>query len=179
MLVARSAPECRLYIDLHPCHCGEHRLQVEHSLRADPGGALVADYWGTCPRCGAGRTFVFELDEEIPPPPPAYGGDRPSRILCPGQFMRYSTRLAGAVRADPRGVSAGERVRAAGMLELAVAAAVEVVKFIPPNGDAVPAQAFTSPEGLAEYQAEPGRFRRVRLEANLEVLRGVLRSYQG
>ena len=26
MLVARSAPECRLYIDLNPCSCGDNLI---------------------------------------------------------------------------------------------------------------------------------------------------------
>ena len=61
MLVARSAPECRLYIDLNPCSCGEVAFDVRHALRTGPDGDLVAVYEGACGRCGLPRRFTFAL----------------------------------------------------------------------------------------------------------------------
>src|SRR5262245_31108671 len=86
MLVARSAPECRLYMDLHACSCGSVAFESRHSLRVGDTGALVAVYSGTCANCGLPRLFEFELDPRTPPLPPAFGGPEPSRIICPGQF---------------------------------------------------------------------------------------------
>lgn len=47
----------------------------------------------------------------------------------------------------------------------------EVLKFLPPGADHVPGEALFSATGKALYQAEPGRFRKARLEA-------VLRAYR-
>src|SRR2546421_8402360 len=101
MLVARSAPECRLYLDLHPCSCGATAFPVRHVLRSGEGDALEAVYEGDCASCGLPRRFVFELDSATPPAPPAYGGPQPSRIICPGQFLLVADRAAGSAVLDP------------------------------------------------------------------------------
>jgi hypothetical protein len=41
----------------------------------------------------------------------------------------------------------------------------EVLKFVPPGGDAVPAEAFWTDAGRAEQERDPGRFRLDRLLA--------------
>jgi hypothetical protein len=164
MLIARSAPECRLYIDLNPCSCGEWSFDVRHTLRSGPDGALIAVYEGACPRCGLPRRFEFALDPATPPPPPAYGGPRPSRIICPGQFALVADHASRASGRDA--------------LARAIAAQQEVIKFIPAGADEVPAEAFTSWEGRALYAREPGRFRRYRLEAVAEAYRDALAGYE-
>lgn len=176
MLVARSAPECRLYIDLSPCSCGETAFDVRHTLRNGPDGELVAVYEGRCRRCGLPRRFTFALDPATPPPPPAYGGPRPSQIICPGQFALVADRAAAAADLVPA-QSPQERARGREALARALAAQEEVVKFIPPGADAVPAEAFTSWEGRELYAAEPGRFRRYRLEAVAAAYRDALTGY--
>jgi hypothetical protein len=158
MLVARSSPECHLYIALHPCPCGDPGPRPEHRLEAQ-GPALVAVYEATCPGCGRSRRFEFALDDELPPPAPAFGGAAPSTIICPGQFLAHADRLASAVPADP----AGDDAR--GRLAEAIAALDEVLKAIPAGADAVPADACFSVTGHRLYLAEPDRFRRARLEA--------------
>jgi hypothetical protein len=177
MLVARSAPECRLYIDLHPCSCGQASLDVRHSLRTGPDGSLVAHYEGICTRCGELRVFDFALDPATPPTPPAYGGGQPSRIICPGQFALVADAAARSADLQPVGLTATGRARGRARLAQALAAQEEIVKFIPAGADAVPAQAFFSAEGAALYAREPGRFRQLRLEAVAEAYRDALRAY--
>src|SRR2546430_2506164 len=109
MLVARSAPECRLYLDLHPCSCGATAFPVRHVLRPGEGDALEAVYEGDCASCGLPRRFVFELDPATPPPPPAYGGPQPSRIICPGQFLPVAAPAAGSAVLDPASFGAPGR----------------------------------------------------------------------
>ncbi|MGH3737660.1 MAG: hypothetical protein ACRDT6_18920 [Micromonosporaceae bacterium] len=179
MLFARSAPECHLYMDLHPCRCGEAEFSPSHWLEQD-GEDLLARYEGDCGGCGTSRDFSFVLDPELPPPPPAYGGDRPSQLIDPGEFLWVSERLASTTPDDPAELpDAGEREAAAELLETAIAALDEVLKFIPSDADAVPEEAFTAPEGWMVYQKEPGRFRRERLEAVREAYRRSLASYTG
>jgi hypothetical protein len=177
MLLARSSPECRLYMDLHACSCGETGFAAEHVLREDAEGRLLAVYDGSCPRCGLPRRFTFVLDEALPPPPPAFGGPLPSRIICPGQFLLVADQAAASAPLtpsveDPR---RAERDRLA--VATAAAAVDEVLKFIPAGQSAVPEQAFTSPAGRAAHAREPGRFSRERLEATAAAHRATLAAH--
>ena len=58
----------------------------------------------------------------------------------------------------------------------AVNAREELLKFIPPGADQVPADALFTAAGKQVYLAEPGRFRRARLEAVLGAYRDTLRT---
>ena len=147
-------------MELHPCACGESRGPREHRLVSGDDG-LVAIYEGPCPRCGTARTFEFALDPEIVRAD-KFGGARPSTIIDPGQFLAAADASAK--------VNPPERAH----LERAVAAMEEVIKFVPPGGDRVPEDAFFTDEGRAAYAREPGRFRKVRLEAVLGVYRDIL-----
>jgi hypothetical protein len=177
MLVARSAPECRLYLDLHPCSCGEVSFPVRHTLHTGPGGALLARYEGNCPHCGRPRRFEFALDPAVPPAPPAFGGPQPSLIICPGQFALVADRAARSAELVPTGLTRARHTQGRALLAQALAAQEEVVKFIPAGADAVPDEAFVSPEGRALYAREPGRFRRYRLAAVAEAYREALAAY--
>lgn len=177
MLVARSAPECRLYIDLHPCSCGDTAFDVRHVLRTMPDGGLAAVYEGLCARCALPRRFSFALDPTTPPPPPAYGGPTPSRIICPGQFALIADRAAASAALVPAGTALAQRQGRAALAQ-ALAAQQEVIKFIPAGADTVPAEAFTSPEGQALYAREPGRFGRDRLVAVAAAYREALAGYE-
>lgn len=176
MLVARSSPECHLYMELRPCACGEARF-APASRTESRGEDLVAVYDGACPRCGAARRFEFVLDPELPPPPPAFGGASPSRIICPGEFLRAAAAAAAVVPASTAGLSAQQRLAARLQLERAVAAMREVLKFVPAGEDRVPTSALTSSDGRRAYLAEPGRFRTLRLAAVLEAYEQGLARY--
>lgn len=158
MLVARSSPECHLYIELHPCACGEAVFAAKHRT-VSRDGQLVAVYEGPCRRCGAQRSFEFVLAEEIPPRPPAFGGDAPSTILDAGEFLHAADRFAKLAPPD---------------LARAIACLDEVLKLIPPGHDRVPEESIVSAVGRAVYTAEPGRFRRPRLVAVRDTYRGLL-----
>jgi len=177
VLVARSAPECRLYLDLHPCSCGEAAFPVRHLLRTGTSGGLEAVYEGTCPRCGLPRRFVFTLDPATPPPPPAYGGAAASHIICPGEFALVADRSARSTPVDPAGLTPEQRQRGRAWLAQALAAEEEIAKFIPSGLDAVPPEAFTSHEGRVLYRREPGRFHRDRLAAVAQAYREALAAY--
>lgn len=177
MLVSRSSPECHLYIQLHPCDCGERELATEHKLVSGDAG-LVARYAGTCGKCGRQRTFDFLLDPDIPPAD-AYGGPRPSKIVCPGEWALHSDQLASRWPAAVDAIRPGDAGRARDDLAWAIRALEEVVKFIPDGADAVPATAFLSASGRAIYADEPGRFRALRLNARLSAYRQLLADLDG
>lgn len=159
MLQARSVAECHLYMSLHPCDCGEDDFPwARHELGDIPGGAFSA-YSGTCPTCGRSRRFEFALVSD--PPPPDFGGEQPSTIIDPGDFLET------ARSAHDAALAGGWDAERAEDAEFAVAALAEVLKFIPPHGDRVPASAFTSAAGLKLVASDPAQFERTRLEALL------------
>jgi hypothetical protein len=174
MLIARSSPECRLYMDLHACSCGETRFEAEHVVREDAEGRLLAVYEGLCPRCGLPRRFTFVLDDAIPPPPPAFGGPTPSRIICPGEFLLVADQAAASAESGPDAADPRQADHDRVALATAAAAVDEVLKFIPEGQSSVPEQAFSSIAGQAVFAREPGRFSRLRLEATANSHRAAL-----
>jgi hypothetical protein len=168
-LMARSASECHLYIELHPCSCGEALEPGRHRLQSRDDG-LVAVYDMTCRRCGAAHHAEFAMDEEIVPLG-KFGGGRPSQIIDPGEFLAVADAAAREVPADVGGFDAAMRGRARSVMSRAAAAIEEVLKFIPDGEDSVPRAALRSARGAALYEREPGRFRRTRLQAVLQVYR--------
>jgi hypothetical protein len=108
-----------------------------------------------------------------PPPPPAYGGPQPSQIICPGQFALVADRAAASAELVPAELPRERLLRS----REALAAQEEILKVIPAGADAVPAEAFTSWEGRQLYAAEPGRFRRYRLEAVATAYREALTDH--
>jgi hypothetical protein len=90
-----------------------------------------------------------------------FGGDTPSGLLDPGDW------LAVADRAD-----------LADDLPLAAAALEEVLKFIPPGADRVPLAAFRGDAGRESHAREPGRFERAPLEWTAATYRRIAETPQ-
>ena len=172
-MIARSSRECLLYMQLHPCACGAPSATASRGVRATASG-LVASYAGACPQCGRENAFEFELDPEIPPLD-AYGGARPSQIICPGQFALHSDELAARWPAAPTTIPADERAAAREALVWAMHDLEEVAKFA--RDGAVPEAAFTSEAGRELYHAQPGRFRSARLTARMEAYRRLVAAF--
>jgi hypothetical protein len=164
--LARTNAEAHLFMDLRPCACGERRF-ARQSAVVTIDGDLASRYTGTCARCGAERRFEFRLPQEILQPPASgvqFGGDEPSELLDPGEWLSvaddYARRVPAGAKLD------GDALRAARHdLATAVAALDEVRKFAPRGAMEVPPAAFTTPLGRAIWDKEPGRFRLVRLAA--------------
>jgi hypothetical protein len=172
VLIARSSPECHLYIELHPCACGERAGLDTHRLESGTDG-LVAVYEGTCPGCRTHRRFDFALDPELPPGG-KFGGRSLSQVIDAGQYLAVADAAARSVPADTSQLDTDARAHARATLARAIAALEEVVKFIPAGADRVPPDALFTPAGRAVYDAEPGRFRKLRLDAVLGAYRELL-----
>src|SRR5688500_13011920 len=89
--VARTNAEAHLYMDLHPCACGEIRFPRTSSVVTSPDGVLASRYAGTCPQDGTEREFLFRLPERVLAPPldgaVMYGGSEPSELIDPGEWL--------------------------------------------------------------------------------------------
>jgi hypothetical protein len=175
-LRARSADECRLYIELHPHDCGESSFPTGSRLEKTDRG-LIAIYETECPRCHKSRRLEFVLDPELPPPSPAYGGPNPSSIIDPGEFMYAAEDAAKRVPHSLEGLDDDRARVAREKLAIAIAAMEEIFKFIPPGKSAPPATAFVSQIGTEVFSKEPGRFERSRLEAVLDTYRQGLEDF--
>jgi hypothetical protein len=177
MRVARTNAEAHLYMDLHPCACGEHRFERKSAV-VNHGDDLMSHYTGSCARCGAPRSFQFGLPPRILMPQAGrvtYGGPEASELLDPGQWIAVSDAHARRAPASPVDVDARRAARHE--LDIAVAALEEVLKFLGPGVERVPPAAFTTPQGRAVHDAEPGRFSRLRLEAVLGAYRELRQQY--
>lgn len=173
MLTARSSFEAHLYMDLHPCECGSGEFDRQHRLEQH-GNDIVAVYEGACRQCGATRRFTFRMAEEIPPPPPAFGGSEPSQIIDPGEFVEVAHRISGSTAIQLLNTPESEHHKLRDAMAYALAAFEEVLKFIKPGDEAIPASAFTSEVGKARYRRDPGKFDRDILEMNIRDTRAVL-----
>jgi len=157
---ARTRDEAQLYLDLHPCErCGSIDVAWESAL-VSAEGALARSYFGRCPGCGVEREVVFRLPDVRTQKNAAdlvhFGGPEPSELLDPGEWLWVADLSAANVPVD--GGLAARRA-----LAIAAAAMDEILKFVPPGADRVPAAAFWSERGLRLRDQEPGRFRRERL----------------
>ena len=175
--LARTNAEAHLYMDLHPCACGEIRFPRASSVLTTPDGELASRYVGSCAQDGAAREFQFRLPERVLSPPRAgavrYGGPEPSELIDPGEWLGVADACARSVPADTAALGADDRATAKSMLTHAAAALDEVLKFIPAGADRGPEVAFVSEPGRAAFAREPGRFRRPRLEAVRDTYRSI------
>ncbi len=171
-------------MDLRPCACGEARFDRQSAVVALEDGDLASRYSGPCPACGRAREFTFRLPAEPtlaagalrPAAAPSggfhYGAAEPSQLLDPGEWLWAADAYARSVPAGRATVEAGQRAQAT--LLRAVAALDEVLKFVPPGAETVPASAFTSERGRDLRRRDPGRFRRDRLAAVRDAYTGML-----
>ncbi|MEU8374170.1 hypothetical protein AB0C22_13710 [Micromonospora sp. NPDC048894] len=169
----RTRDEADIYLDLRPCpRCGS----METAWRDGPvtvRSRRAHRYAGRCADCDENREFLFEVSEDGDGPAPPgprprtrFGGDGPSLLLDPGEWMLVADWCVEAwSSSDARGDDTG----AADSLWTAVAAIEEVRKFLPADGEAVPESAFWSVRGRTVYHREPGRFRRRRLQVLLDL----------
>jgi hypothetical protein len=162
MKAARSSLECRLFIELNVCACGQTPGELAHRL-VSRDDRLVALYEGNCARCGRSLEYAFPLADEIVAAD-KFGGREPSQLIDAGQFLRESDRAA-------RRVADSLAPESLYWLGRAIACLEEVLKWIPEGEERLPASAFFTEDGLRGSREEPGRFRRPRLVA-------VLAAYQ-
>lgn len=152
-------------MDLHPCECGSGVFERRSSVVAD-GDDLHSVYRGSCDGCGKPREFRFRLPEHpvFAGGALSYGDERASELLDPGEWMAVADQHATRRPATRQDVA------------IAIAAVEEILKFGAASDEHIPEAAFTSERGRTVRAAEPGRFRRARLEAVLATYRSIVAS---
>ncbi|MFB6985000.1 hypothetical protein ACFC0C_03775 [Streptomyces sp. NPDC056178] len=164
---ARSVPEAHLYMELHPCECGESgSTGYRHaSIQTDQG--LASEHSFGCAGCGRQRRFVFRMPALVPQHTDRYGGPEPSQIIDAGEWRMISLAYMGEL----------DRVRARSdelrkMLDEALAAYQELLKFIPAGQERMPDSAFFTERGRRIREGEPpNSFSRHFLEAMVDGVR--------
>lgn len=177
MLVARSADESQLYMELQSCHaCGERGFSWSDHYLESRAGQLVSRYTGACDACGEQGEFEFELRRETPAPE-GFGGATSSQIIDPGQFFALARAAAESVPADPAHCAPDEHEDVLAAITFASAAIEEVIKFVPEGEDSVPPDAFVTKEGKAVYAADPMTFQLDRLKVTALSYQRVHQAY--
>lgn len=162
--IARTVLESYLFIELHPCACGEGRLAVTASdLLQDADNSLARRRKGTCPGCQHPREFIFGVPEVEESGGASwelfFGGDTPSQIIDAGEWLDIAQRLAKSVP-HSRSLRPSKRREGREVLTEAVAAINEVLKFIPVGVAEVPDEAFWSDRGLQKRTEDSVQFQR-------------------
>jgi hypothetical protein len=163
--LARTNEEAHLFLELHPCPCGEPDFEPTSSL-TQVGDGWICRYSGECVRCGRPRAYEFRQPAEIVVPDETVwaDGDQPSELLDAGEWLWVADTYASR-STDHTNLSESARRQLRTDLLAARAAVLEVLKFLPAGANEVPDTAFWSERGRAVRGAEPGRFGRLRLDA--------------
>lgn len=172
--LARTNAEAHIYMDMHPCACGEGNFPRNSSV-IEAAGDLASRYEGDCAQCEALRQFVFRVPEEVrlPGPGVSFGAGDRSELLDAGEWLFIADRYARIVPAKVvPGTEAGRVARQ--QLQTAAAAMDEALAFVPGGADAVPYESLRSERGRAVYNEQPGRFSRGRLEVIRDTYRQIL-----
>lgn len=176
-LAARSAAERLLYLRLHPCSCGATAMTPELPTVLLVDDVEILRYDGSCSGCGTHRRIDFATPATAEDPILWALESSPSEIVDAGQWLTVADDLAeSALGVEPlwRGAaptldglaSATGADLAAEIPRLyarAAAAIEEVLKFLPPGSDAVPASAFWTDDGRACHDRAALRFHRAAL----------------
>ncbi len=173
--LARTNAEAHIYMDMHPCECGNGNFERNSSV-IEADGDLASRYAGPCSGCDRMREFVFAIPEHVGLPAPGsvvFGDGSPSELLDPGEWLFVADRYARV--APGQAPTKAEEARIARQQVATAAAAMdEVLAFIPPGEDMVPYEALRTERGLAVYDAEPGRFYRDRLKIVRDTYRQIV-----
>lgn len=155
---ARSHLEAHLYMDLHPCECGETDFSRAADYGTGPEGRQVV-YSGACAGCGRQRRFTFRVSPEVAVLAPSAWSTlvAPSDLLDPGEWIWVADRYASHPAED--GVlSPLEAAERCTDLAAAAAAVEEALLFVPAGASAVPAESIRSERGRSVFDVMPERF---------------------
>jgi hypothetical protein len=160
----RSSNEAHLYLELRLCRCGERGFRTDSAVIM-VNGELASRYTGNCPACGVRREYVFLLPEDptLELDPNYFGGESPSELLDPGEWLWVSDQLARELPTRPAALDGRRREDVREDLLAAAATVAEVVKFVPPGADAVPERMFRTEASRTMLRESPNRFHAGRL----------------
>lgn len=181
---ARTGAEAREYMVLALPEC-DGDVTVERTDVSITGGQIVQSYVAGCAERGIRRDFAFTTD---PVPDDAdslqFGyGSQPSTLIDAGQWYLIFARYAEVGRAiedrfapNPPDLESAEQVYE--WYARSREALVEVLKFVPPDGDEVPGSAFWTEAGQAVRQRYGSQLRRPVLTEAIGQVERALRAYR-
>ena len=180
---ARTQAEAREYMALAVPECDE--VTIDWGDAYADGDRVVQKYVAGCAERGIRREFEVVTDpvpHDVPGRQFGYGS-RPSTLIDAGQWYLISARYGAAARAveDRFAPSAPDLASAEEAYEWysrAHGALGEVLKFIPPDGDEVPATAFWTPLGRSAAEQYGREFTRPVLTEAVGQLERALRAYR-
>lgn len=175
-LHARSVGEASLFMELHRCECGENAFERTARRVPDTADRDMLLYEGICESCGEQRGFLFSVPKaargEPVSTPMGLGfsrpSDGPSAIVDPGMWRvagyRYAATRDAVADANAGGWDDIEKWREMiDVLAGAVAIVDELLRFVPPGVDRIPAEALRTGTSRTLYRGEPDLFARARL----------------
>lgn len=173
--LARTNAEAHIYMDLHPCDCGDGDFDRASSV-IEVDGDLASRYSGICNGCAKVREFIFAIPEHIYLPKPGsvvFGDGSPSQLIDPGEWLFVADRYA---RVAPGKTTPGTEDARLARQQVATAAAAmdEVLAFVPEGADAVPYEAMRTDRGRSVYDEQPGRFYSDRLSVVRDTYRQIV-----
>jgi hypothetical protein len=139
------------------------------------GDELVSIYTGVVD--GREVEIPFVAPEE--PLVEGFGGEEPSELLDPAQWLLHADRMAASVPSSPEGLEPDAVAEAARRLERAAACLEEVIKFVPDGERQIPLEAMWTPIGKVTWMKEPGRFGSARLQAVADTYRKIAGQFSG
>ncbi|MEV0839345.1 hypothetical protein AB0I55_07270 [Actinocatenispora sera] len=169
--LARTPAEARLRLELTECPaCSDRETRWRLVSTATVAGVALERYAGRCGRCGTVREADFRSPEQAPPAEPddiepatLFGAGRPSELLDAAEWLEVAT-LTEAAADDTAGADgslvAEPTQQRRARLEYARDAVVEAMRFLPADGDRVPADRLFSPLGRQVLAADPRRLTR-------------------
>jgi hypothetical protein len=182
--LARTFTEAELYLAYKPCRvCGLAALKVRAFTYEKVGGYELDVIDTVCRNCGDEDEHPVRLplrQVESTGGHLRYGGPEPSELFDPGDWLL----LAAAVLADVpqeglEELTADQRRNYRNLVDAALSAVEEALKFLGDGEAAVPADAFWSDAGHELYLEQPESFRRDRLIEQLHHHQNLLRRYEG
>jgi len=162
-MIARTVAEAHLFMDIAGAAPGKRG----HQLKA-AGDTLVSVYHCETDRGVRAFEFVVEATEIDGG---AFGGEAPSRLLGPAQFLLESDRLTREVPGSPDGLDSTQRAAAQRRLNRAALCLDEVLKFFTDGKGRLSLGDMRTVTGGHLYRREPGRFDRARVEVVAQTYR--------
>jgi hypothetical protein len=169
MLVARTAAEAHLYVDLECEALGEVPIERKQRPASKRNVRQVIEFTMYEVRCQSGKLLEFEFSV-LPKERPglrrsvSYGGKEPSQLLDAGDWMLIADRHVGKAPKSVAGMSEKARKLAKEDLQIAIACVDEILKFIRPGETSVSSTTLTGNRGKTYFNKDVRRFRRDQLD---------------
>jgi hypothetical protein len=182
--LARTFAEAELHLSYLPCRvCGLAALEVRGFSYETVGGFELDQIETACLNCGDVDEHPYRLpmlQAESKGGHLRYGGPEPSELLDPGDWLLLASALLADVPQEHlAAVPVDQRTAYRNLVDAAVSAVEEALKFLDDGAATIARDAFWSNAGYELFVRSPELFRRERLNDQLRHHQDLLRRYEG